>query len=137
MREQLLIERAKQMRHQPTPAERALWSALRARRSGAAKFRRQVVIGRYIVDFACRLPTQIVVEIDGDTHDFQQDYDACRTRELEAKGYRLLRFTNADVMTNLGGVLASIAEALNSPPLPVSLRSTTLSPEGERGQKGR
>ncbi|WP_166037943.1 DUF559 domain-containing protein [Sphingosinicella sp. YJ22] len=136
MRDQLLIQRAKQMRRQPTEPERLLWSALRARRLDPAKFRRQVVIGSYVVDFACRIPTKLIIEIDGDSHDFQQEYDAGRTKELEARGYRVLRFTNAEMMTNLGGVVTSIAEALASPPLPVSLRSTTLSPEGERGQKG-
>jgi len=136
MRDQLLIQRAKQLRRQPTEPERLLWSALRARRLDPAKFRRQVVIGNYVVDFACRLPAKLVVEIDGDAHDFSQEYDARRTLDIEALGYRVLRFVTADVMANLGGVLASIAEALTSPPLPVSLRSTTLSPEGERGQKG-
>ena len=136
MRDQLLIQRAKQMRRQPTEPERLLWSALRARRLDPAKFRRQVVIGNYVVDFACRTPIKLIVEIDGETHDFQQGYDAKRTAELEANGYRVLRFTNSDVMTNLGAVVAHIAEAVTPPPLPVSLRSTTLSPEGERGQKG-
>ena len=136
MRDQLLIQRAKRMRHEPTEPEQLLWSALRARRLDPAKFRRQVVIGNYIVDFACRTPVNVVVEIDGETHDFQQKYDGRRTVDLEALGYRVLRFTNTEVMTNLGGVLASIAETIASPPLPVSLRSTTLSPEGEREQKG-
>ena len=136
MRDQLLIQRAKEMRRQPTEPERLLWSALRARRLDPAKFRRQAVIGNYVVDFACRIPTKLVVEVDGEAHDYQQEYDVRRTRDLEASGYRVLRFTNADVMTNLSGVVACIAEALASPPLPVSLRSTTLSPEGEWGQKG-
>ena len=89
------------------------------------KFRRQVVIERYIVDFACRLPTKLIVEIDGETHAHRVDYDDRRTRFLEQKGYRVLRFTNAEVGANLEGVLMSIQSA---PPL-----SPALSPEGERG----
>jgi very-short-patch-repair endonuclease len=114
------------MRREPTPFERKLWLALRAKRWGAAKFRRQTVIGGYIVDFSCRLPRKLVVEVDGDTHGTQQSaYDALRTKELEARGYHVLRFRNQDVGSNLEGVLHTIEKALAAP-LP------SLSPEGER-----
>ena len=63
------------MRANPTPAELRLWHALRAKRLNAFKFRRQVVIGRYIADFACRTPLMTIVEVDGDSHDFQGQYD--------------------------------------------------------------
>ena len=126
MRDPVLIDRAKRMRRDPTPFERKLWLALRAKRFDGAKFRQQNVIGRYIVDFACRIPCMLVIEIDGDSHASQERYDTDRTRYLERLGYRVLRFTNADVGGNFEGVLMTIQEALR---LPLSL---ALSPEGER-----
>ena len=126
MRDQRLLAYAKQLRTNQTPLEQKLWYHLRAKRFGSAKFRRQVVIGSYIVDFACRIPRMLVVEVDGDTHAAQEGYDKRRTAFLESRGYRVLRFTNHDVGTNLEGVLTMIAEALGSP------LSPALSPEGER-----
>ena len=126
MRDQRLLEYAKRLRTEQTPLEQKLWYALRAKRFQGAKFRRQVVIGRYIVDFACRLPRMLVVEVDGDTHASRQGYDSQRTAFLESKGYRVLRFTNREVGTNIEGVLTIIAGALDSP------LSPALSPSGER-----
>jgi len=118
-RDRKLLERAKAMRREPTPFEARLWHALRAKRLNGAKFRQQVVIGRYIVDFACRIPTMLVVEVDGDTHAGQEAYDNGRTAFLESNGYRVLRFTNRDVETNMYGVLTLIEESLHqSSPLP-------------------
>lgn len=125
-RDQLLIERAKGMRREPSPFENKLWLALRAGRLGGAKFRRQNVVGPYIVDFACRMPRMLVIEVDGDTHGSTAERDARRTQYLEGRGYRVLRFTNTDVRTNLGAVLAAIGDALRLP------LSPALSPEGER-----
>ena len=127
MRDQLLLERARNMRRELTAPERRLWHVLRAKRLEGAKFRRQVVVGRYIVDFACRLPRMLVVEVDGNTHSAQEEYDARRTAELTERGYQVMRFTNSEVMTNLDGVLISIRCALSELPL-----SPALSPEGER-----
>jgi len=115
------------MRRKPTPLEQTLWLALRAKRFNGAKFRRQVVIDRYIANFACRLPRMLVIELDGDTHGTRADYDAERTEMLEARGYKVIRFTNSDVASNFEGVLEAIAEAL---PL-----SPALSPEGARGKE--
>lgn len=109
----MLIERAKRMRREATPPERALWRFLKSDQLGGAKFRRQVVIGPYIADFACRAPVMLVVELDGDTHGAQEDYDAARTRFLEAKGYRVMRFANRDVLQNIEGVLETISATLN------------------------
>ena len=138
MRDKLLLQRAKQMRREPTPLEQILWLALRARRFEGAKFRRQVVIGRYIVDFACRLPMMLVIEIDGDTHGTQGGYDAERTTIIEARGYKVIRFTNAEVASNLEGVLTAIRSALPLSPAsrPVGpsggWSAADCSPEGER-----
>lgn len=125
MRDAELTSYAKTMRREPTEPEQRLWFALRAKRFEHVKFRRQKVIGRYIVDFAARDP-MLVIEIDGDTHAGREKQDAERTAYLEQQGYRLIRFTNGDVMTNLEGVLTAIAALVASPPLP------TLSPKGER-----
>jgi very-short-patch-repair endonuclease len=115
MRSETLLNRAKKMRREATPPERKLWAHLKADQLHGARFRRQVVIGPYIADFACRTPVMLVVELDGDTHAAQEEYDAARTRFLESRGYRVLRFTNRDVFENLEGVLTAIAAAL--PPL--------------------
>jgi very-short-patch-repair endonuclease len=123
------------MRKDMTEPETRLWLQLRAKRFGDVKFRRQKVIQdegyRYIVDFAANDP-KLVIELDGDTHAGSAGYDAARTAFLERRGYRVVRFTNREVMTNEDGVLRVIAdviaEARGRPPLP------TLSPQGERAQ---
>nr|WP_294337818.1 DUF559 domain-containing protein [uncultured Sphingomonas sp.] len=102
------------MRREAGEPETRLWLALRAERLNGIKFRRQKVIGRYIADFAARDP-MLVVEVDGDTHGGREDYDAKRTRFFEEQGYRVIRFSNLDVMTNLVGVLGAIAEAAAAP----------------------
>jgi very-short-patch-repair endonuclease len=105
------------MRRALTEPEMKLRLQLRAKRFAGAKFRRQVVIGPYIADFACRSP-MLIVEIDGDTHAERETQDALRAKMLEARGYHVLRFWNSDVMTNLDGVLHAIAEALRESPSP-------------------
>ena len=106
--------RAKQLRTNLTEPERRLWYRLRANRLGV-KFQRQVVLAPYIADFAAR-SERLVVELDGDTHAGRETYDAARTKALEDRGYRVLRFTNADVMTNLDGVLHAILVTLGRDP---------------------
>jgi very-short-patch-repair endonuclease len=118
VRDQVLLERAKAMRKELTEPERRLWHALRAKRFQGASFRRQVVIGQIIADFACRRPKMLVVEVDGDTHAGRERYDAMRTQLLEKHGYQVMRFTNEDVMRNLDGVLLIIQQRLRTPPLP-------------------
>jgi len=104
------------MRANPTDAERLLWQRLRHDVMLAnSHFRRQVSIGPFIVDFASR-GARLVIELDGGQHDEQRDADAARTRQIEALGYRVLRFWNNDVLGNLDGVLAEIQSAL--PPTP-------------------
>ncbi|MDB5681759.1 MAG: hypothetical protein JWO16_1564 [Sphingomonas bacterium] len=111
-----LLKRAKAMRTEMTQPERALWIALRAKRFDGIKFSRQVVIGPYIADFVAR-SRKLVIELDGDSHASNEAYDLKRTAYLVAQGYGLLRFTNADVMTNLEGVLHIVANALAALPL--------------------
>ncbi|QIX60021.1 UvrD-helicase domain-containing protein [Hymenobacter sp. BT18] len=106
---------AKEMRRHPTPAEEVLWQELRDGKLGS-KFRRQHVIGTFIVDFVC-IPGLLVVEIDGEVHgDHEQaEYDAGRTHELEGLGYRIVRFTNHQVLHQLPNVLDTLHQALNQP----------------------
>jgi len=104
-------DRAKEMRHEPVQAEKLFWSEVRNRKLGGFKFKRQVPIGRYIVDFAC-LGEMLVVELDGPLHDERAGYDANRDALLRELGYRVLRFTNDDVGGDFAGVLATILHAL-------------------------
>lgn len=97
-----------------TPQERRLWQYLRGRGLGGFKFRRQVPIGPFIVDFLCP-QAKLIVEVDGDSHDARLDYDRRRTAYLNDRGYRLIRVSNAEVRTNLEGVLHGILEALRNP----------------------
>ncbi|HYD38776.1 MAG TPA: DUF559 domain-containing protein [Allosphingosinicella sp.] len=106
--------RAKELRTNLTPPERALWHVLRAGRLGI-KFQRQVVLPPYIADFAAR-SERLVIELDGDTHAGREAYDEARTAALEERGYRVLRFSNSDVMTNLDGVTRAILVALGKDP---------------------
>ncbi|MEL7691306.1 endonuclease domain-containing protein [Citromicrobium bathyomarinum] len=127
MRETELTARARDMRKGMTEPETRLWLELRAGRFHGIKFRRQKVIGRYIADFAANHP-KLVIELDGDTHVGQLDYDAERTSYLEAQGYRVARFSNGEVIENMDGVLqrlGAIVEMLRHAPPP------TPSPEGE------
>src|SRR3546814_19262306 len=104
MRDRRLIEFAKQMRREQTEPETRLWLELRGQRFQRIKFRRQKVIGPYIADFSSREP-MLVIEIDGDTHAGQEEYDRSRTVYFEEQGYRVIRFTNRDVLTTMGGGL--------------------------------
>ena len=133
MRDHRPIAYARQMRREMTEPEKRLWFKLRAKRFRDIKFRKQKVIGRYIADFSCREP-MLVIEIDGDTHGFQQDYDYVRSEYLNGQGYQVIRFTNLDVMENLDGVLTMIAEKVDyiTAPLLSPLPGSSLFPEGER-----
>ncbi|MBW6522829.1 endonuclease domain-containing protein [Sphingomonas sp. RHCKR47] len=118
------LRRAKAMRSEMTQPERELWTALRAHRFNGVKFSRQVVVGPYILDFAAR-SRKLVIEVDGDSHAGNEARDERRTAWLEEQGYHVIRFSNADVMRNMEGVLFVVEEALRAAPLP------TLSPQGE------
>jgi very-short-patch-repair endonuclease len=121
-------DRAKDLRRYLTEPERRLWYHLRAKRLGV-KFQKQVVLAPYVADFAARAE-RLVIELDGDTHGDTQAYDAARTRALEQRDYRVLRFTNGHVMTNLDGVLRAILIGLGRDP-------ESLHPlQGERESRG-
>jgi very-short-patch-repair endonuclease len=105
--------RARAMRRDPTDAERKLWYALRDRRMQALKFRRQAPIGRYIVDFLC-VAHRLVVEADGSQHT-ENKRDAMRYQWLAQEGYKILRFSNRDILTARENVLATIAARCGLP----------------------
>jgi len=111
------IERARALRRNSTPAEDRLWSVLRGRGLGEAKFRRQQRFGKFVADFVCQA-ARLIIEIDGDTHATERGeaHDARRTAFLEQEGYRVIRFSNADVMGNLDGVASVILAALAPSP---------------------
>ena len=105
---------AKDLRQNMTNGEKVLWERLRARRMDGRKFRRQHPIGSYIVDFVC-LQSRLIIEIDGDSH-FMDDsrplLDAQRTAYLEKVGFRVRRFGNRQVMTELASVTEAIFNEL-------------------------
>ena len=106
--------RAKRLRSEMSPVQAKLWTALRAGRVGV-KFQREVVLTPYIADFAAR-SARLVIEVDGDSHAETAAYDAMRTAALGHRGYRVIRFTNHEVLTNLEGVLRAILIELGRDP---------------------
>jgi very-short-patch-repair endonuclease len=107
-----IFRRAKELHRNMPPAEAKLWGHLRAHRMGNVHFRNQHAIGNYIVDF-CAPRKKLIIELDGSQHLEQQEYDEERTKYLETRGYRVLRFWNNDVMNNTDTVLEVIWDALN------------------------
>ncbi|MBZ9764110.1 endonuclease domain-containing protein [Mesorhizobium sp. CA8] len=97
---------ARSMRREPTQAEDRLWHELRGRRLDNIKFRRQVPIGRFVADFVCA-EARLIVEIDGSQH-AESCRDQERDAELKARGFRVLRFWNDDVLKDMNGVCDTI-----------------------------
>jgi very-short-patch-repair endonuclease len=104
------IQRAKELRRQMTQEEKILWQHLRANQLNGLHFRRQQIIDGFIADFYCHA-ARLVIEVDGEIHQQQAEYDAERDRVLSARGLRLLRIKNEGVRQNLDSVLARIAKA--------------------------
>ncbi|SQA93011.1 leucine--tRNA ligase [Capnocytophaga ochracea] len=111
-----LIEEAKRMRKEPTDAEVTLWELLRDKKLGD-KFRRQHLIDDFIVDFVC-LSKNLVIEVDGGYHNdpTQKEYDEQRTLYLNEKGFKVIRFTNEEVIGNTEAVLTKIKDILVNTP---------------------
>ena len=105
--------RARSLRQNMTDAERKLWQILRYRQIANHKFRRQLPIGRFIVDFAC-LEAKLIIEADGGQHDLTSVAERERTQFLENQDYRILRFWNNEVFDNLDGIYRVIETALNN-----------------------
>ncbi len=98
---------ARELRKNPTPSEHLLWQEIRYKKLGGRKFRRQVAIGAFVVDFYCS-SENLVVEVDGGIHDKRQEADHIRQEMIESLGIRFLRFRNDEVIHNLAFVLQTI-----------------------------
>jgi len=107
----LTYNRARRLRRDQTDAETKLWARLRSRRFFQFRFRRQFPIGNFIADFACP-QSRLVIELDGSQHLDLAAKDAWRTKLIEQRGYTVIRFWDAEVLTDIDGVLQRIAEAL-------------------------
>ena len=110
MPDEWLRNRAKQMRHEPVLYEQRLWKLLRDRRLEGLKFRRQVVIGRYVADFVC-FRHRLIVEADGPLHEERAVNDAERDAWLKDEGFRVLRFENVQIENRGHEVIAAILAA--------------------------
>jgi very-short-patch-repair endonuclease len=111
MEKSLLRQRARKLRTESTDAEQCLWYYLRAHRLGY-KFKRQVPMGHFIVDFIC-YEGRLIIELDGGQHQERQSYDTQRTETFLSKGFRVLRFWNHEVLQNTTDVLEVIRKALS------------------------
>ena len=114
-RDHFLTSRSRKLRQNATDAERKLWSVLRSRQLNGFKFRKQVEIDGYVVDFLCP-EKRLIIEVDGGQH--TPEGDARRTAHLESQGFRVIRFWNNEVLENLDSVWTAIEEALSTPPHP-------------------
>ena len=115
-----LTEKARKNRKNPTPAEQKLWhEVLQSKRLDNLKFTRQKPLDEYIVDFYCA-KLMLAIEIDGDTHAGQKQYDEDRTKNLNKFGVEVIRYTNAEVLNNLEGCIRICINA--------SLRGNPLNP---------
>ena len=109
--------RSRELRNNATVPERKLWQHIRNRQISGVRFNRQVPIDPFICDFVARTP-KLIIELDGGQHAVRTVEDERRTRFLESRGYRVLRFWNNDVLVNVEGVLSVICSALNDRPSP-------------------
>ena len=124
--------RARKLRENQTDVEIKLWSRLRDRQLGGAKFGRQHPIGPYIADFCC-VEQALIIELDGGHHADQSSADQQRTKSMTDLGYRVLRFWNNEVLSNIEGVLERISEAIAPPhpsPLPQAGEGTKIMKRG-------
>ena len=110
-----LARRARDLRKNMTFPERKLWYAIRNRNLAGIKFRRQVPVLGFIADFYCA-EHSLILELDGDSHIGQYEYDKDRQDQLEQAGYRVLRFGNDDVLRDLHAVLGAILIACGKNP---------------------
>ncbi len=129
---------ARELRRDPSRAERICWELIRAHRMDGIKFRRQHPIGPYFADFAC-VSRRLVIEIDGIHHDDQLEADARRTEMLESLGWRVVRFGAGEVLQNPEGIWATVQNLIDdgaSPPLLTSPPSGGEEHEGPINAKG-
>ena len=108
------LARSRALRRDSTGAEKRLWPILRNRKLDGHKFRRQVPIDTYVVDFCC-IAERLIVELDGEQHaDARKDYDDSRAKDLQGRGFRVLRFWNSEVLQESEGVIQEISRMLSA-----------------------
>ncbi len=112
-RRRRVVDFAREQRRDPTEAERTLWHYIRRRQLRGYKFRRQHPIGPYIADFVCLVP-RVALEIDGSQHLEEPERDRRRDAYLAEQGYRVLHFTNHEVLSDIDSVLEAIGNAVDS-----------------------
>jgi very-short-patch-repair endonuclease len=126
---------AKILRKRLTDTEKVLWRHLRAKQVEGHKFRRQEPIGKYIVDFVCH-EKRIIIELDGGQHSIDKDRDIERDEWLTGQGYKILRFWNNEVLTNIDGVLEVIKEnCLKHPPLTPPIKGGQIRRDPQKSLK--
>ena len=134
----ILKQRRQELRRNQTDAEKTFWSHVRSKQFHGLKFFRQYSIGPYILDFYCP-KLKLAIELDGGQHalDNNQEYDAARAEYLKIQGIEVIRFWNNDVLQNISGVLAKIAEKITPPdlPLPQGEEATPQFPLTPMGKK--
>ncbi|HYM35290.1 MAG TPA: DUF559 domain-containing protein, partial [Steroidobacteraceae bacterium] len=121
---------ARELRDRSTEAERLFWSRVRAHRLKGHKFKRQQVINRYIVDFVC-FEAKLVVELDGGQH-ANSEVDRTRDIWLNAEGYRVLRFWNNDVLSNIEAVMEAVMKSLTPSPHPSPVQGEGADKDAKR-----
>ncbi len=109
------MHRAGELRKEPPPAEKKLWSYLRGDKLNRVSFRRQHAIGNFIVDFVS-MKKKLIIELDGSQHIDQAEYDTERSRYFESLGYKVIRFWNNQVESDINGVIRAIEVVLNNEP---------------------
>ena len=127
----LLLSRAKYMRANPTDAEKRLWSIMRNKRLSGYKFKRQVILDWYIVDFV-NFEHRLIIEADGSQH-ADNRYDEKRDAYLEGQGFTVIRFWNSEALKETNVVAETIWCALQSPP-PLPSAALRLPPSPARGE---
>ena len=125
------VNQARALRRRATVTERALWRQLRARRLDGLKFRRQVPVGAYVLDFVC-LAHRLVSEADGPFHD--PAHDVHRDQWLATQGFHVLRFSNKDILGDRLRVIAAVLETASL--LPLREKAWTPERRAERSLKG-
>ncbi len=104
-------ERSRELRARQSKAESLIWTVVRAKRLSGLKFRRQHPIGPFFADFAC-IEKRVIVELDGGYHDYQYENDVERQAYLEQRGWKVMRFSNEDVLRDVEAVAISIARQI-------------------------
>ncbi len=108
-----LIEVARENRKNQTPAENKMWSILKNRQINGYKFLRQKPLNNFIADFYCA-ELMLVIEVDGDSHIEQREYDMLRSEKLEEYGIKVIRYQNNEIISNIDKVFKNLKEKIIS-----------------------